>query len=197
VPQPKAPAPEPKAAVTEAEPRRAPLSVLARWLAVAVALLLMVAFAIVLAKATLVPSYASEGIAHTNLHPGASLRQYYERYTVAGAIRQVGGNLLLGVPFGVLLPVAAPKARGLWRVLLATLTVMVLVELAQGAMVAGRAFDIDDVIMNTTGALLGYLLLGRRLGGWLRKDIRRKGVERTGAGRKGLRRGRPQAPPRP
>jgi glycopeptide antibiotics resistance protein len=41
---------------------------------------------------------------------------------------------------------------------------MLLVELAQGAVVTGRAFDIDDVILNTTGALAGYLLLGRRLG---------------------------------
>lgn len=156
---------------------RAPLAAFARWLAVLAALLLMVAFAVVLAKATLSPSYASEGIAHSNLQPGASLRRYYERYTAAGAIRQVGGNLLLGVPFGVLLPVAAPKARGVWRVLLITLTVMVLVELTQGAIVAGRAFDIDDVILNTTGALLGYLVLGRRLGAWVR-------------------RGRPQALPR-
>ena len=40
---------------------------------------------------------------------------------------------------------------------------MLLVEFAQGALVEGRAFDIDDVILNTTGALIGYLLLGRRL----------------------------------
>ena len=48
-------------------------------------------------------------------------------------------------------------------ILLLTATVMLLVEFAQGALVTGRAFDIDDVILNTTGALIGYLLLGRRL----------------------------------
>jgi VanZ family protein len=130
----------------------------------ALAFVTMVAFGAVLARATLMPSYASEGLAHANLHPGASLRQYYERYTVAGAVRQVGGNVLLGMPFGVLLPVLAPKARGVLRVVVTTGLVMVLVELAQGAVVQGRAFDIDDVIMNTVGALLGYLLFGRRLG---------------------------------
>ncbi|WP_327417995.1 VanZ family protein [Streptomyces sp. NBC_01233] len=41
---------------------------------------------------------------------------------------------------------------------------MTLVELTQGALVTGRVFDIDDVILNTAGALLGYLLIGRRLG---------------------------------
>ena len=40
---------------------------------------------------------------------------------------------------------------------------MTLVELIQGALVTGRAFDVDDVILNTAGALLGYLLLGRRM----------------------------------
>ncbi|MFD3454359.1 VanZ family protein [Streptomyces sp. NPDC058691] len=130
----------------------------------ALAFVAMVAFGAVLARATLSPSYASTGLAHANLHPGASLRQYYERYTVAGAVRQVGGNVLLGMPFGVLLPVLAPKARGALRVVATTGLVMVLVELAQGAVVQGRAFDVDDVIMNTTGALLGYLIIGRRLG---------------------------------
>ncbi|MGW3244061.1 VanZ family protein [Streptomyces sp. NPDC001070] len=146
------------------EERRSPLASVARWAAMALAFVAMVAFGAVLARATLMPSYASEGLAHANLHPGASLRQYYERYTVAGAVRQVGGNVLLGMPFGVLLPVLAPKARGILRVVVTTGVVMVLVELAQGAVVQGRAFDVDDVIMNTTGALLGYLLFGRRLG---------------------------------
>ncbi|MDX6313556.1 MAG: hypothetical protein QOF44_3020 [Streptomyces sp.] len=130
----------------------------------AVGFALMVVFAALLARATLEPSYASKGIAHSNGHPGASLRQYCERYTVMSALRQVGGNLLLGVPFGVLLPVVAPKARGVLRVLLTTAVVMLLVELVQGAIVTGRAFDIDDVILNTTGALLGYVVLGRWLG---------------------------------
>jgi glycopeptide antibiotics resistance protein len=50
------------------------------------------------------------------------------------------------------------------RVVVLTGLVMALVELAQGSIVEGRAFDVDDVILNTTGALIGYLLLGRRIG---------------------------------
>jgi glycopeptide antibiotics resistance protein len=174
VPKPK-PAPEPKPKPKPKPPREAWLVVAARWLAMAVAFVAMVGFAVLLARATLTPSPASVGIAHANLHPGRSLRQYFDRYTVAGALRQVGGNLLLGVPFGVLLPVLAPKARGLLRVLITTALVMVLVELAQGAIVEGRAFDIDDVIMNTTGALLGWLLVGRLMG----KAVHRPRLRRT------------------
>jgi glycopeptide antibiotics resistance protein len=123
----------------------------------------MVAFAVVLARLTLRPSPASVPLTHTNLHPGRSLRAYLDQPELRDAVRQIGGNLLLGVPFGVLVPVLAPRARGVLRVLLLTATVMLLVEFAQGALVTGRAFDIDDVILNTAGALIGFLLLGRRL----------------------------------
>ncbi|HZX38505.1 MAG TPA: VanZ family protein [Streptomyces sp.] len=127
-----------------------------------VAFVALVVFSAVLARLTLAPSHASADIAAANLRPGSSLRQYAEDYTFLAACKQVGGNLLLGVPFGVLLPVFVPRSMRMVRVIVLTVVVMALVELAQGAVVEGRAFDVDDVILNTTGALLGYLLLGRR-----------------------------------
>ncbi|MFE0439084.1 VanZ family protein [Streptomyces nigra] len=142
---------------------RGPLRLLARCLAMVLAFAFMVAFAVVLAKLTLQPSPASESLTHTNLHPGRSLRAYLDQPELRDAVRQIGGNLLLGVPFGVLVPIVAPRNRGVLRVLLLTATVMLLVEFAQGALVTGRAFDVDDVILNTSGALIGYLLLGRRM----------------------------------
>ncbi|MYX30482.1 VanZ family protein [Streptomyces sp. SID8381] len=135
-----------------------------RLLAMVCAFVFMVAFAVVLARLTLEPSPASASLTHTNLHPGSSLRAYLDAPGLREAVKQIGGNVLLGVPFGVLVPVVAPRARGLFKVLLLTAVVMLLVEFAQGAMITGRAFDVDDVILNTAGALLGYLLVGRRMG---------------------------------
>lgn len=135
-----------------------------RLLAMLVAFAAMVAFAVALARLTLEPSPASTALIHDNLHPGRSLRAYLDQPELRDAFKQIGGNLLLGVPFGVLLPVVFPKTRGILRVLALTAAVMLLVELVQGALITGRSFDIDDVILNTTGALVGYLLLGRRLG---------------------------------
>lgn len=126
-------------------------------------LLAMVGFSVVLAKVTLTPSPASQDLVTSNLRPGRSLRQYAEDYTFLAACKQAGGNLVLGMPFGVLLPVLVPRRLRMVRMVLLTVLVIVVVELVQGALVAGRAFDIDDVILNTTGALLGYLVLGRRL----------------------------------
>jgi len=140
-----------------------PLPLLLRLPAMLCAFAFMVGFAVVLARLTLEPSPASAALVHSNLRPGDSLRAYLDQPALRDAVKQIGGNILLGVPFGVLVPVVAPQARGLLRVLLLTASVMLLVEFAQGALVTGRAFDIDDVILNTTGALIGWLLLGRRV----------------------------------
>ncbi|MGW0787785.1 VanZ family protein [Streptomyces sp. NPDC002911] len=136
---------------------------LLRAAALVAAFLALVAFSVVLAKVTLTPSPASEDIVTSNLRPGRSLRQYAEDYTFFAACKQAGGNLLLGAPFGVLLPILMPRRLRMLRMTVLTVLVMAVVELAQGALVAGRAFDIDDVILNTTGALLGYAVMGRRI----------------------------------
>ncbi|MET8953956.1 VanZ family protein [Streptomyces sp. NPDC004393] len=154
---------------------RRPLPLPVRLLVMALAFVAMVAFAAALARMTLEPSPASRALVHSNLHPGRSLRAYLEQPAARDAVKQIGGNILLGVPFGILLPVLAPGTRGIVRVGLVTAVVMLLVELAQGALVTGRAFDIDDVILNTTGALLGYLLLGRRLGRAVHARVRPHG----------------------
>ncbi|WP_344397347.1 VanZ family protein [Streptomyces vastus] len=149
---------------TPASSGRRPLPLLVRLLVLVVAVTAMVAFAAALARITLQPSPASEALTHSNLHPGRSLRAYLDQPELRDAAKQIGGNLLLGVPFGILLPVVLPRARGILRVIALTAAVMLLVELVQGALVTGRAFDVDDVLLNITGAMVGYLLLGRRMG---------------------------------
>ncbi|MFH9396212.1 VanZ family protein [Streptomyces sp. NPDC017556] len=136
---------------------------LVRGAALTVVLLGLVAFSVLLAKVTLTPSPASADLVTSNLRPGHSLRQYAEEYTFLAAVKQAGGNLLLGVPFGLLLPFFGPRRLRMIRTTLLTAVAMAVVELIQGALVAGRAFDIDDVILNTAGALLGYFVLGRRI----------------------------------
>ena len=138
-------------------------NLLLRAAVLAAAFVALVAFSVVLAKVTLTPSPASEDIVTSNLKPGRSLRQYAEDYTFLAACKQAGGNLLLGAPFGVLLPILVPRRLRMIRMTVLTVLVMAVVELVQGALVAGRAFDIDDVILNTAGALLGYALVGRRI----------------------------------
>ncbi|MFJ8027143.1 VanZ family protein [Streptomyces sp. NPDC096311] len=162
-----------RSSVPAQERKALPLPV--RLLVMLLAFVAMVAFAVALARLTLEPSPASKALIHTNLHPGSSLRAYLDQPALRDAVKQIGGNVVLGVPFGVLVPVLIPKARGILRVLLLTAVVMLLVELVQGTLITGRAFDIDDVILNTSGALVGYLLLGRRIGRAVHPKRRRQG----------------------
>ncbi|MFJ7154433.1 VanZ family protein [Streptomyces sp. NPDC101118] len=163
-----------------AAPRRAHPAV--RALAMVTAFAATVAFSVLLARLTLEPSASSAALVHSNVHPGRSIRLYLGDAPARDAVRQLGGNLLLGVPLGVLLPVLVPPARGFLRVGVVTAALMTLVELIQGALVTGRAFDVDDVILNTAGALLGYLLLGRRLGRAVHRPRRHWWHRRTARG---------------
>ena len=79
-------------------------------------------------------------------------------------VRQLAGNVLVFAPFGILLPLAAPNWGRLRRVLLAGLALSVTIETGQLAvsLVLGYSYriaDVDDVILNLTGVLLGYGLL--------------------------------------
>ncbi|MFD3534666.1 VanZ family protein [Streptomyces sp. NPDC058664] len=140
----------------------------------------MVAFAIVLARLTLNASPASVSLTHSNLSPGSSIRAYLQQPGFVDTVKQLGGNVALGVPFGILLPLLSRRTRGLVRVSLLTVVTMLIVELIQGALITGRAFDIDDVLLNTTGALIGYLLVGRRMGRAVHpRPHRRRWLRRT------------------
>ncbi|QFG26845.1 VanZ family protein [Actinomadura sp. WMMB 499] len=146
---------------------RVPWYLLALRATVAVAALaLLGAFFYVAFQLTLTP-VRDHGQAGANFEPGDSLRFYLDRPTKE-ALLQLGGNLALLAPMGVLLPLVAKRLRGPLRLAVVTGLFSLAVELVQGAFVIGRAFDVDDVILNVAGVVLAYLLLGRRLSRSLR-----------------------------
>ncbi|WP_345695464.1 VanZ family protein [Kitasatospora terrestris] len=136
------------------------LTVAARSLARVVALLAFALCAAVVIRLTLTPSAASMRIAHTNLSPGTSIRLYLDRPSVRAALFQVGGNALVGAPFGVLLPVVSRRLRGPVRTTLAAALAVTVLETFQHFFVPGRSFDVDDIILASAGALVAYLLIG-------------------------------------
>ena len=74
-----------------------------------------------------------------------------------GQLRIIVLNILLFVPFGYLLPVLWNKADRWWKTALLGFAVSLVVELLQLVTRLGM-FDVDDIINNTIGAGLGYLL---------------------------------------
>ncbi len=126
----------------------------------------VIGFAYVITKLTLSPDPGAGEFVHDNTHPGATLRLYLDRPSVRTAMLEIGGNLALLMPLGALLPVLFSRLRGPLRIFAAVGLISLAIEIAQGTMIAGRAFDTDDVILNTIGAVLAYLLIGRRLSRW-------------------------------
>lgn len=67
-------------------------------------------------------------------------------------------NVLLFVPFGAALGLYDVSLRA---ALVAGATLSSVVEVVQFAVVPGRTSSVDDVVLNTVGAVLGYLLVSR------------------------------------
>jgi hypothetical protein len=80
--------------------------------------------------------------------------------TTTDVLGNIGGNTLLFVPLGAALCVLGLRIR---TTMLVAGGLAALVEVAQ-LLVAGRTTSVDDLLLNTLGALLGHLLVGV----WLR-----------------------------
>lgn len=70
-------------------------------------------------------------------------------------IMNLVGNIIGFVPFGFILPVLIKKFRNLKNVVIATFILSITYEIIQLVFDFG-SFDIDDLILNTIGGILGY-----------------------------------------
>ena len=108
---------------------------------------------------TLQSAYPLPGqVVHGNLIPFHTLATYLDNLGSWFWIRNALGNLGLLLPIGLLGPIAIPALDRWWRVALLALLVSTAIELTQ-LLVPDRSADIDDVLVNVFGALLGYELL--------------------------------------
>ncbi len=77
-------------------------------------------------------------------------------------IQQLLGNVVMFVPLGFLLPLLSTRYRRFAMTAAVGLSVSVGIELVQLALLltltSRRSVDVDDVILNVTGACLGYLV---------------------------------------
>lgn len=71
-------------------------------------------------------------------------------------LKNAGLNVLLFLPFGVMLPMLWPVFRSGKRTVWAGLATSGIIETAQ--LFTHRATDVDDLITNTLGAVMGYWL---------------------------------------
>ncbi|MBO4601071.1 MAG: VanZ family protein [Bacilli bacterium] len=105
----------------------------------------------------------------TNSMHGVNLTPFAEisRYQFGSRLFNINvfGNILIFIPFGMFIAayINTKKVYPVFMVALFTSTVVELVQLR-----IGRSFDIDDILLNVVGSVLGYILYS------LLKSLKRK-----------------------
>ncbi len=79
------------------------------------------------------------------------------RYYLFYAIENLIGNIVIFIPLGMFIPYLFPKHENFLLFIFTVIISISLVELIQFVTRYGTG-DIDDVILNTTGAIIGYII---------------------------------------
>jgi glycopeptide antibiotics resistance protein len=79
-------------------------------------------------------------------------------YTFTDSFKNLIGNIILFVPLGLLYPLSRKKKIRFWEMLLIILGTTCTIEVIQYLFLTSRRADIDDVILNLIGGLIGYLI---------------------------------------
>jgi glycopeptide antibiotics resistance protein len=114
---------------------------------------------------TLSPVYPAPGqVVEPNFIPLRTIGIYLANLESGFWLRNLVGNLLLLLPLGLVGPIVFPWMDRWWRLLLAAVALSLAIEITQ-LWVPDRSADVDDLLLNVVGALLGYALLSAlRLG---------------------------------
>ena len=65
------------------------------------------------------------------------------------------GNTAMFIPSGIILPIIYKKLNSFWKVVAAGAMLSLCIEILQLPF-SGRASDVDDLILNTAGVMIGY-----------------------------------------
>ena len=113
----------------------------------------------------------SERAYHYNLVPFHEIKRFIQYYEVLGmeaVLLNLAGNVAAFVPFGFFLPVFSERCRRFVNTVYYSLELSLLVELIQLITKVG-SFDVDDIILNTIGGAIGYIIYKVVRGWWYRK----------------------------
>ncbi len=109
-------------------------------------------------------SYGRVGFAereyHYNVVPFREIKRFWiyrEQLGVFAVVTNLLGNVVGFVPFGFILPLIVRRARGFFLITLLGFALSLFVEVVQLITKVG-CFDVDDLILNTLGAAVGYIL---------------------------------------
>lgn len=97
-----------------------------------------------------------------NLTPFHEMKRFFNLLTMQHSwkpfLLNVVGNIIAFMPFGFLLPKVFEKTRTLFLIILFSFEMSLFAELIQLIFQLG-CFDVDDLLLNTFGGFLGFLVL--------------------------------------
>ena len=90
---------------------------------------------------------------------------HYAKIAATGSLEFIGlflwnimGNLVMLLPLGAVLPCLFGRIDRFWKVVITVTVTVILIELAQLILRVG-VIDVDDLILNLSGAMIGYAIL--------------------------------------
>ncbi|WP_410511697.1 VanZ family protein [Paenibacillus sp. BR2-3] len=93
-----------------------------------------------------------------NLVPMKTIKQYIihrEHFNFDTWVKNLFGNIVLFIPMGLFMPVLNQRLGKIFIFIGAAAAILFLVELVQLLTRVG-SFDVDDIILNTLGAVIGF-----------------------------------------
>lgn len=91
-----------------------------------------------------------------NIYPFRTMRSYLKYSGHFHTFINIFGNILIFMPLTLLISAIYKKYRSFGKVFLISLVTSLFIEFVQ--FFIGRSVDIDDVILNITGGILGYII---------------------------------------
>jgi glycopeptide antibiotics resistance protein len=106
-----------------------------------------------------------QGWQHANLRLFSTIRLFSSpKVSTEYSYENIGGNIIGFIPLGILLSLLFPFIKNWWRLTGLVFCISLLFETTQLITGVG-VFDVDDLLLNTTGGIIGYILYitGKRL----------------------------------
>ena len=95
-----------------------------------------------------------------NLMPFKEIRRFWTYRNLLGTesvLLNILGNVIAFIPFGFILPIISRKTRKFYKILFLGFDFSLIVEIVQLIFKVG-SFDIDDIILNSLGVIIGYFI---------------------------------------
>ncbi len=102
-------------------------------------------------------SYSMQGSINYNFIPFRNISTQFKYITQWWALKNLLGNIIPFIPFGLLLPITYKKFSSMISVFVIGLASILVIESFQFFTKLG-SFDVDDIILNMIGIVCGYLM---------------------------------------